>query len=216
MPFPPLFMRLRAIAFCLICILCFVWVSLLATYLFLNWDTTDSLSLLSVMLCIDAATPIVLLILLILPFRPWLDAARLLLLALAQFGIAGVFSHWFPRLQCPNPTADGQAVCHLVNLGILLASWVVPALLVTYAGGLAYAMRARKSPQIRDPMTERESILPVMRPGYVNSRATSYSASERSTNRGSAEEQRKHISGIMTIRSSATQSLTKPAPAFFT
>jgi hypothetical protein len=67
-------------------------------------------------------------------------------------------------------------------------------------------------------MLERESILPMMRPGLDgNSRVLSYSLpTKNALNRGSTlEEQRKHISGLSSRTNSVPGSLTKLPPAFF-
>ncbi|KAF7304809.1 hypothetical protein MKEN_01195000 [Mycena kentingensis (nom. inval.)] len=216
------FLRLRAIAFSTLILACLVWCTLVSVFLFLKWDTTDSnqRSLLAVMLAIHAATPVVLLCLLVLRFRSYLDMARIVLLISLHLGTAALFSYWLSSFKCPTRTPDEQAVCRLFGLYILLASWVVPAILLAYAAGLGYFMGLqRRAPP--PAMLERESILPVMRPGY--SRATSYSSQpDTRSKRGSAEEQRKHISGLSSqtsaSRSFTTHSgliLSKPPPAFF-
>jgi hypothetical protein len=56
----------------------------------------------AVMLLTNTITLIMLLILLILQFRPWLDAARVLFLLLAHTGVAGTFALWNPSFQCPT------------------------------------------------------------------------------------------------------------------
>ncbi|KAJ6596780.1 hypothetical protein DFH09DRAFT_1132699 [Mycena vulgaris] len=210
----PLFLKTRAIAFCLIIFFSLLWFTLLCVFLFYEWDTSDPAEhpIVAVMLLTDAFTLILLLILLILPFRPWLDAARFLFLMLAHTGIAGAFTFWNPSFRCPASTPDSEGVCRLLNLYILVASWVIPVLLIMYATGLAVAM-VHSSPQNNAPILERESILPMMRPALDGaSRALSYSSEKAPS---TSEEQRKHISGLSSRTNSVPSSLTKLPPAFF-
>ncbi|KAJ7156093.1 regulator of Vps4 activity in the MVB pathway-domain-containing protein [Mycena crocata] len=213
----PFFLKIRAIAFSLILFISLLWIVLLSVYLYFEWDTTDAAErpIIAVMLVTNTLTMIMLLILLILPFRPWLDAARFLSLLLAHIGIAGAFAFWNPQFHCPTTTPDAEGVCRLLNLYILVASWVIPVLLVIYAAGLTLAMVRSSRRQNVLPPTDRESILPMMRP-YGDSRVLSYSfRAEKATmsDRGSAsDDKRKHISGVS---SRTSGSLTKPPPAFF-
>ncbi|KAJ7046663.1 hypothetical protein C8F04DRAFT_1061288 [Mycena alexandri] len=210
----PLFLKARAIAFSIIMLTSLLWIVLLSVYVFLEWDNSDATEhpIIAVMLLADTLTIIMLLVLLILPFREWLDAARLLLLMLAHTGVAGVFSFWNPKFRCqwPISTPDSVGVCRLLNLYILVASWVIPVLLIIYASGLAIAIvRSRRN---TFPAMDRESILPIMRPRFDgNSRVLSYSHPTEKVH-GSPEEQRKHISSLSGRTSS---SLTKLPPAFF-
>ncbi|KAJ7172594.1 hypothetical protein C8R46DRAFT_156885 [Mycena filopes] len=215
----PLFLRARAIAFSIIMLTSLLWIVLLSVYVFLEWDVLDATehTIIGVMLLTLSLTIIMLIILLILPFREWLDAARGFLLTLAHTGVAGAFTFWNPRFQCqwPTSTPDSEGLCRLFNLYILIASWVIPILLILYACGLAVAIS--RSRQLTSPVLDRESILPIMRPRFDgNSRVLSYSSpSEKlhgSPLHGSPQEQRKHISGLSGRTSS---SLTKLPPAFF-
>ncbi|KAJ7751957.1 hypothetical protein B0H16DRAFT_1546889 [Mycena metata] len=206
----PLFLKTRAIAFSIIMLTSLVWIVLLSVYVFLEWDNSDGTEhhIIAVMLLADTLTIILLCCLLILPFREWLDAARLLLLMLVHIGVAGVFSFWNPSFRCqwPTSTPDSVGVCRLLNLYILVASWVIPVLLIIYASGLTVAIvRSRRN---EFPAMDRESILPIMRPKFDgNSRVLSYSPPTEKVH-GSPEEQRKHISSL------SGSSLTKLPPAF--
>ncbi|KAJ7109262.1 hypothetical protein C8R44DRAFT_986280 [Mycena epipterygia] len=217
----PLFLKTRALAFSLILLISLVWIVLLCVYMYLEWDTSDPAErpIIAVMLLTNTLTLIMLLVLLILPFRPWLDAARFLFLILAHIGIAGTFAFWNPDFHCPISTPDSEGVCRLLNLYILVASWIIPVLLVIYAFGLALAI-VRNSRQNKSPTLDRESILPMMRPNLDgNSRVLSYSSpTGKAPYRDSTQERsehRKHISGLSSRTSSVPSSLTKLPPAFF-
>ncbi|KAJ7452535.1 hypothetical protein B0H11DRAFT_2073881 [Mycena galericulata] len=203
----PLFLKIRAIAFSLILCISLLWVTLLSVYMYFEWDVTDSdeRPIIAVMLLTDTLTIILLLVLLILPFRAWLDAARFLFLLLAHIGIAATFAFWNPKFHCPTSSPDLEGVCRLLNLYILVASWVIPVLLIIYSSGLALFM-VRSSPQNTMPLMERDSILPMMHPS--DSRVPSYSPTVDSS---TAEEKRKHISGI----TNSVLTITKVSPAFF-
>ncbi|KAJ6547449.1 hypothetical protein B0H19DRAFT_1165650 [Mycena capillaripes] len=213
----PSFLRARALGFSLIILTSLVWIVLLCVYMFFEWDTSDTAErpIIAVMLLTNTLTLIMLLILLILPFREWLDAARFLFLVLAHFGVAGTFAFWKPKFHCPTSTPDSEGVCHLLNLYILVASWIIPVLLIIYVSGLSFAMMRSSRPGT-SPVLERESILPMMRPVLDgNSRILSYSTEKPLDRASTLEEQRKHISGLSSRTNSMPSSLTKLPPAFF-
>lgn len=139
------FLRLRAIAFCLIAFVSFIWIILLCLDLVWQADLMDprEQSLIGVILFNDTVTLIMLLILLLLPFRPWLDAARFMFLLLSHIGTAAAFSYWGPKFKCPAQSPDQMGVCNLLNFYILVASWVIPVLLIAYVSGLALMVYRR-------------------------------------------------------------------------
>lgn len=79
-------------------------------------------------------------------FRTWLDAARLFLLLICHIGTATSFTIWNPTISCPDdsgsschysdlfvfltdiPAPDSRGVCQLLNVYIIMASWVPPLL----------------------------------------------------------------------------------------
>lgn len=78
-------------------------------------------------------------------FRTWLDGARLFLLLICHIGIAASFVVWSPTIPCPDDSEslrycecifslrnvqapDDQRICQLLNVYILMASWVPPSL----------------------------------------------------------------------------------------
>ncbi|KAJ7098031.1 hypothetical protein B0H15DRAFT_823841 [Mycena belliarum] len=212
----PLFLKIRAIAFSLIIFFSLLWTTLLSVYLYYEWDTSDPAErpIVAVMIFTDTLTLIMLLVLLILEFKAWLDAARLLFLMLAHIGSAAVFAFWNPSFQCPTSSPDAEGICRLLNLYILVASWLIPVLLILYAVGLAIAM-VRASRHNEPPMLERDSILPMMRPtSDVAAHVLSYScSSEKSINGSTPEDRRKHISEVPSrTHSTPHNSLTKFPP----
>jgi len=85
---------------------------------------------------------------LLVKFRTWLDAARLLLLLICHIGMATSFAIWNPSISCPDDTPESLRVCQLLNVYIIIASWVAPLLLTLYGIGLAtYAWRYASKPE---------------------------------------------------------------------
>lgn len=142
----PVFFKVRAVTFSCIILISFLWTVLLSVQIYSRWDISDrcSRSLTAVFLLINATTILILPFLLLLKFRVWLDAARILLLAIGQIGSAVAFTYWNPKIQCPDQTADQQGVCELINFYMLMGCWIVPAILILYASYFA-AMVYRQS-----------------------------------------------------------------------
>lgn len=145
------FLKLRAVAYSITTFVCFVWIILLSCLAFTRWSmySLSERSFLALFLVINTITVIVLPILILQKFRTWLDGARLLFLLICHIGIAMAFAIWNPTFSCPDQTPDGENVCQLLNIFILLASWVPPALLITYGVCLAvYTFRYASRPQL--------------------------------------------------------------------
>jgi hypothetical protein len=83
-------------------------------------------------------------------FRTWLDGARLLLLLICHIGLAASFIIWNTTNPCPDDSElschfggifpltyvqapDSRGVCQLINVYLIIASWV-PPLLRGYTG----------------------------------------------------------------------------------
>ncbi|KAJ4488066.1 hypothetical protein J3R30DRAFT_3433070 [Lentinula aciculospora] len=173
MDYSPVFLKARAIIFSLISLISFIWVVVLCVDLFIQWSVlgTSERAFLAVMLLSNTLTLVVLLVLLILPFRPWLDGARLMLLLVAHIGIASGFVVWNTKFTCPTETVDEEGVCRLLNMYILIANWIIPAALVIYALGLAVMLYKRRKLRTAAPDLEssksrqsQQSILPIMKP----------------------------------------------------
>lgn len=142
----PAFFKVRAVTFTCIILISFLWTVLLSVQVYARWDISDrcSRSLTAVFLLTNATTILIVPFLLLLEFRVWLDAARILLLAIGQIGSAVAFTYWSPQIQCPDQTADQQGVCKLINIYMLMGCWVVPVILILYSSYFA-AMVYRQS-----------------------------------------------------------------------
>ncbi|KAH9484207.1 hypothetical protein JR316_0003687 [Psilocybe cubensis] len=134
------FLRARAISFSCIMFLGLLWIIIHSLCLFAQWDVMDHFerSLIFIMLLVNTATLIMLPILLINEFRPWLDATRCLFLILCHFGMAIFFAVKKSSFQCIYSNPDQDAVCDLIILYISVTSWFIPVLVVGYSCGLAY------------------------------------------------------------------------------
>jgi len=136
--------------FSLTTLICLLWVILLSCTLFTRWDVSSQTerSFLMLFLGIDALTMIMLPILLLVKFRTWLDGARLLLLLVCHIGIALSFAVWYPTISCPDDTPDDRGICQLLNVYIIMSSWVPPLLLILYGVCLAlYTWRTASRPR---------------------------------------------------------------------
>ncbi|KAH9857069.1 hypothetical protein C2E23DRAFT_371903 [Lenzites betulinus] len=165
MEFGRAFFKVRTISFLVTTLISLLWTSLLSVEVFILYDQSDSSqrNFVGVLIFINALTAILLPALLIVQFRPWLDAARLLFLLLANFGIAGLFSAQNSSFECPIQDAENK-VCRSVNLAIMICSWVVPALLVWYSTFLAAMYYWRRDHPPMDSPEKRLSDLPIMVP----------------------------------------------------
>lgn len=170
----PLFLRLRTIAFSFVNFISFVWVILYSIVIFLQWDLMagSERSLVAVMLIANVITFVTLLVLLLLKFRVWLDVARICFLLFAQLGTASAFAFWKPQFRCQEKLGDQQGICDVISLYILITSWVVPALLLSYLGGLAiwlYRHRS-KQPITGSPTLDATGEYPVFKEGTHSAR----------------------------------------------
>ncbi|KAI0797714.1 hypothetical protein C8Q75DRAFT_739469 [Abortiporus biennis] len=176
----PIFLKLRTIAFSCISIVSLAWIILLSVDLYLRWDVSEVLqrNLVGILLLSNIISVIMLPVLLILPFRVWLDSARIFLLLIAHGGTAAGFSINYVNFHCPSDTPDGVAACNTIDMYILIGSWVNPTLMLFYALGLAIAVyrRTRIAPvynDVEEGVEEKSthnshqrdnSVLPIMPP----------------------------------------------------
>ncbi|KAH7923525.1 hypothetical protein BV22DRAFT_1196658 [Leucogyrophana mollusca] len=166
------FLKVRSSAFVCIISFSFLWIVLLSVEMFTRWDISDRScrSLMAILVLVNTATLLILPVLLLLTFRVWLDAARLLFLLIIQIGTAAAFTYWNPKFQCPDQTADDVGVCKLINAYTVMGCWIIPALLVVYTSYFAFTIyhQSRIPIPVFTPKTEffegRPSILPIMDP----------------------------------------------------
>ncbi|KAI9466150.1 hypothetical protein BJY52DRAFT_328716 [Lactarius psammicola] len=172
----PFFLKLRLAMYSLTTLICLLWVILLSCILFIRWDVSSQSerTFLMLFLGIDALTMVMLPILLIAKFRTWLDGARLLFLLVCHIGIALSFAIWLPTISCPDDTPDDRGICQLLNVYIVISSWVPPLLLILYGVCLALytwrtASRSREPSQIDGEMGGTEPDIPAGGPGEPSS-----------------------------------------------
>jgi len=141
----PTFMKARTVAFSCILLASLLWALLLSLVVFFRWEVSLPLerSLVVVMLCANAITVIMVPLLLLLRFRVWLDVARLFFLLALHIGCAASFAYCIAYFICADQSPDQEGICKLINIYILLASWVNPVLLLLYAAGLAFMLYRR-------------------------------------------------------------------------
>ncbi|KAI0636798.1 hypothetical protein C8Q77DRAFT_525173 [Trametes polyzona] len=163
MEFGRAFFKVRSIAFVVTTFISLLWTILLSVEVFVLYDRSDASqrNFVGVLIFINALTAILLPALLIVAFRPWLDAARLLLLLLAHF--AGLFTARFSSFRCPIQNEEAKQ-CRTFNLVIMICSWVVPALLVWYSAFLAVMYYWRRDHPSSESPEKRLSDLPMMIP----------------------------------------------------
>jgi len=176
----PVFYKARSIFFACIIVVCLVWIVLFSVDLFARWDSIDVFdrSLISIFILTDTITVIMLPILLILHFRVWLDAARLFFLLTIHISSAGVFTsqQMSPVQGCFSKESNELAICKVMSTLTLVACWMVPALLILYAGFLSCVVclssRLNESDVEPDTILENKkkdashhaSLLPLMGP----------------------------------------------------
>ncbi|TFK76556.1 hypothetical protein BDN72DRAFT_242788 [Pluteus cervinus] len=163
------FLRLRTLAFCCISLASFLWTILLCIMIYAQWNFMERAerSFIVLMLFLNIVTFVILLILLIVEFRPWLDAARFLFLLVGHIGTASAFVFWSPKFGCSSSNPDQEGTCKLLIMYTLVASWLIPVLLTTYVTGLSlmlYRRRKRTDSVPVDVYSRAHSILPIMTP----------------------------------------------------
>lgn len=145
-PISPLFLKLRAYAFGIISLLSFTWITLLCVVAYTRFSLSSrpEQTFIVLLLLINLLTVLLLPIMLLLRFRSWLDAARMLILLACHIGIAAAYTAWVPNMPCSSSNGDDPGVCELVNTYMLIATWVIPALLIVYCCCLALMVYRRR------------------------------------------------------------------------
>jgi len=146
--YPPLFLRIRIAVLSCIAFISFLWTVLLSFYIFYQWEILKKAeqSIIVLLLLSNAITIIILFILLILPLRTWLDAARCMFLLVCHVGVAAAIAHWKPQFQCNTTDHDQAELCRFTATYMCITSWTVPVLIVLYLQGLAFVVyRVRRT-----------------------------------------------------------------------
>ncbi|KAI9574169.1 hypothetical protein HD554DRAFT_2045019 [Boletus coccyginus] len=157
----PLFFRIRTVTFTIIMLFSFLWLVLLSVEMFARWSVSDEIShsLMILFFLTNTTTLILLPILILVPFRVWLDAARLLLLLVLQAGSAVANTYW---------TSAGIGVCQVIDVYTMLACWIVPAILVFYSTYFAVVVYLQsRIPVVVEP--NRSGVDPEMGPSDSHS-----------------------------------------------
>lgn len=147
MDYSPAFLKIRAIGLGLISFLSLLAIILFCIQIFVQWDTTVSSEryMIILMLLTHTVTVIMLPILILVSFRPWLDAIRFLFLLVVHISTDTTFTYWFPRYACPEDATQREQ-CRLFNIYILVLSWIITAHVIIYVIGLSvFVYRTRAS-----------------------------------------------------------------------
>jgi len=142
----PLFLKLRACAFGIISLLSFIWITLLCVVAYTRFSLSSrpEQTFIIVLLSINLLTVILLPVMLLLRFRSWLDAVRMLTLLTCHVGIAAVYAAWVPNIPCSSSDGDEEGVCELVNTYTVIGTWIIPVLLIVYCCCLALMVYRRR------------------------------------------------------------------------
>lgn len=159
-----IFFKIRAIIFASTMIISLVWTTLLCVNASVRYEVSASTerTLVFILILVNAVTAVLLPALLIVAFRAWLDGARLLFLLICHIGSAGVFTAWYTSYTCPDPSPNEESSCEMINVAIVICSWIIPLILMAYAGflGAMYMLHFRHL----DSERRRSADLPMMLP----------------------------------------------------
>jgi len=157
-PISPLFLKLRGWAFGIISLLSLTWIILLSVVAYTRFSLTSrpAQTFIIVLLLVNLLTVILLPVMLLLRFRSWLDAVRLLILLTCHIGIAATYSVWVPNLQCSSSNGDEEGVCELVDMYMLIGTWIIPALLIVYSCCLALMVHRRRSRLVAEALGSKQ------------------------------------------------------------
>ncbi|KAF5330803.1 hypothetical protein D9619_005797 [Psilocybe cf. subviscida] len=78
------------------------------------------------------------------PFRPWLDAARVIFIILTHGGIAILFAVKSPSFKCihsEGTSVNQESVCTSLIIYLNIFNWLIPALAIVYGAGLVILVR---------------------------------------------------------------------------
>jgi len=131
-----------------------------------------------VLLLINLLTVVLLPVMLLLRFRAWLDAVRMLSLLTCHIGIAVAYTIWVPNMPCSSSNGDETGVCELVNTYTLIGTWIIPVLLIVYCCCLALMVYRRKRRFAAEAFGSKQS---TSSPSLVSDSQTSTTATAQSS-----------------------------------
>ncbi|TFK42682.1 hypothetical protein BDQ12DRAFT_676621 [Crucibulum laeve] len=133
----PIFRKFRVVVFVLSTFLAMAWTVIYAVLLMREWNvyTGAQRAIIITLLAIDGISTILLYLMTIVQFRPWLDGARIAFLVLFQVGGTVTFALF--RTTFPCDRLGSQQDCQLVTSIAIFGGWSLSALLLIYALSLA-------------------------------------------------------------------------------
>jgi len=157
-PTSPLFLKMRAWAFGIILLLSMTWITLLSIVAYTRFTLSShpEQTFIIILLFVNLLTVILLPIMLILRFRSWLDAVRMLTLLTCHIGTAAAYAAWVPNMQCTSSNGDEEGVCDLVTMYTLIGTWIIPVLLIIYCCCLALMVYRRKRRLAAEPLGSKQ------------------------------------------------------------
>jgi len=134
-------LRARAVFFVTIALASLIWTILLSVNLFVRSDafSAPETSVCALLTVAHSVTSVLLLILLTMEFRIWLDMTRMLGLLVMHIAFAVIYATHYGSFPCTSLVTDPDrgSVCQLFDLLILIGNCLTPALLLFYAACLA-------------------------------------------------------------------------------
>jgi len=217
----PLFLKMRACAFGIISLLSFTWITLLCVVAYTRFTLSSrpEQTFIVVLLIINLLTVILLPVMLILRFRSWLDAVRMLSLLICHIGIAATYTVWVPKMPCSSSNGDEAGVCELVNTYTLIGTWVIPTLLIVYCCCLAlmvYRRRGRLAAEALEPKQTSDSSPSLVSDSQTSTANTQSSMSQKPSLTITVPPPRSHLSHISSPLTPSTPSVYSSGTSVYT
>ncbi|KAF8797934.1 hypothetical protein BYT27DRAFT_7124036 [Phlegmacium glaucopus] len=132
-----LFKIIRILIFALSTIACMVWTAFYTFLLIRGWSSflVDQRAIILVLISIYGISSIILYLMIVVIFRPWMDGARVAFLVLFQVGGTVTFFIFRPSFPCHN--IGTQSTCRAVEDIVIFGGWSLSGLLLIYGFFLA-------------------------------------------------------------------------------
>lgn len=166
-------------------LLSFTWITLLCVVAYTRFTVSSrpEQTFIVILLLINLLTVILLPVMLLLRFRSWLDAVRMLTLLTCHIGVAAAYAAWVPNMPCSSSNGDETGVCELVNTYTLIGVWIIPVLLIVYCCCLALMVhRRRRRLDAEDLESKQVTSSPSLVSDSQNSTATTQSSISQKPN----------------------------------